>query len=154
MGTVERVEATDRRAVTSFVRMDEALLGHHPHHVAAVNADVKKMMLGKSVLFEGPATCALRPARLVEGRVRQQQPAVDVDQDLPSTAASGAHGRVRRPASTLTLPALSLRGLGDRPDELTGLLLILLERDVGLRDHADEPAVLDNGQPPNLVAGH
>ena len=65
-----------------------------------------------------------------------------------------AHGRVRRPASTRTLPALSVRTLGDRLDELTGPLLILRERDVGLRDHADEPTVLDNGQPPNLVASH
>ena len=50
-----------------------------------------------------------------------------------------------------TLLALLLRGLGDRPDELPGPLA-LLERDVSLRDHADEPIVLDNGQPPNLVA--
>src|SRR2546423_1381317 len=52
-----------------------------------------------------------------------------------------------------TLLALFLRGLGDRPDELPRPLA-LLERDVSLRDHADEPIVLDNGQPPNLVAGH
>src|SRR5205809_7563262 len=53
-----------------------------------------------------------------------------------------------------TLPAFSLRGLRDRLDELTGLLLVLAEGDVGLGNDADEPAVLDNGQPPNLVAGH
>jgi hypothetical protein len=52
-----------------------------------------------------------------------------------------------------TLLALFLRGLGDRPDELPGPL-VLLERDVSLRDHADESIVLDNGQPPNLVSGH
>src|SRR5881396_1421586 len=53
-----------------------------------------------------------------------------------------------------TLPALSLRGLRDRLDELTGLLFVLPEGDVGLGNDADEPAVLDNGQSPNLVAGH
>jgi hypothetical protein len=47
----------------------------------------------------------------------------------------------------------SLRALGDRADELAGPL-VLLERDVSLRDHADESAVLDNGEPPNLVTGH
>ena len=53
-----------------------------------------------------------------------------------------------------TLLALSLGGLRDRLDELTGLLLVLPEGDVGLGNNPDEPAVLDNGQPPNLVAGH
>jgi hypothetical protein len=33
-------------------------------------------------------------------------------------------------------------------------LLVLPEGDVGLGNDADEPAVLDNGQPPDLVAGH
>src|SRR5919201_369959 len=58
-----------------------------------------------------------------------------------------------RPLCRWTLPALFLRGLRDRADELAGSL-VLLERDVSLRDHADESAVLDNGEPPNLVAGH
>src|SRR5246127_3459763 len=49
--------------------------------------------------------------------------------------------------------ALSLRSLGDRLDELPGFL-VLREGDVGLGDDADEPAVLDDRQPPNLVAGH
>src|SRR5918998_1868175 len=52
-----------------------------------------------------------------------------------------------------TLPTLSLRGLRDRLDERAGLL-VLLEGDIGLGNDADEPAILHNGQPPNLVAGH
>jgi hypothetical protein len=54
------------------------------------------------------------------------------DRDLPDRALP------------VTLAALSLRGLRDRLDELTGLL-VLAEGDVGLGDDADEPAVLDNG---------
>ena len=53
MGTAEQVESNDRKAITSFVRMDEALLGHHPHHVAAINADLKKVMLGNSAFNQG-----------------------------------------------------------------------------------------------------
>src|SRR5918992_5462296 len=82
---------------------------------------------------------------------------------LRARRAAGGPGRAaylsrwaRRPgsASRVTLPALSLGGLRDRLDELTGLLLVLAEGDVGLGNDADEPAVLDNGQPPKLVAGH
>ena len=53
MGTVQQVESTDRKAVTSFVRKDEALLGHHPHHVPSINADVKKVMVGNSAFNQG-----------------------------------------------------------------------------------------------------
>jgi hypothetical protein len=52
-----------------------------------------------------------------------------------------------------TLLALFLRGLGNRPHELT-CPLVVLERDVSLSDHADEPPILYYGQPPNPVAGH
>src|ERR687898_3264070 len=70
-------------------------------------------------------------------------------------SASIARRRIDRleRAVRATLPALSLRGLRDRLDELTGLLFVLPESDVGLGNDANEPAVLDNGQP-NLVAGH
>src|SRR5882724_5065386 len=83
-----------------------------------------------------------------------------------SRSASGSGSRPRthsdrdgRPrltdcADRATLAALSLRGLRDRLDELTGLLLVLPEGDVGLGNDADQPAVLDDGQPPNLVPGH
>ena len=56
----------------------------------------------------------------------------------------------------LTLRAVGLRGRGDRLDQLAGLRLVLLERerDVGLGDDSDEPAALDDGESPNLVAGH
>jgi hypothetical protein len=47
-------------------------------------------------------------------------------------------------ALPMTLSALSLRGLRDRLDELTGLFA-LADGDVRLGNDADEPAVLDNG---------
>src|SRR5207237_9516911 len=53
--------------------------------------------------------------------------------------------RLSKRAVRATLPALSLGGLRDRLDELTGLLLVLPEGDVGLRHGADAPAVLDDG---------
>jgi hypothetical protein len=53
-----------------------------------------------------------------------------------------------------TLPARSLRGRRDRLDQLTGLRLVLPQGNVRLGNDSDEPAVFDNGQPPNLVAGH
>src|SRR3954447_4866968 len=46
-------------------------------------------------------------------------------------------------------------GFGDVLDELPRLLLVGLAPHVGLREHDDETAVLlDDWQPPDLVAGH
>jgi len=69
--------------------------------------------------------------------------------DCGALASAVEFGRERRHMAEngslpATLSALSLRGLGDRLDELTGLL-VLAEGDVGLGDDADEPTVLDNG---------
>src|SRR4029453_19030487 len=70
-----------------------------------------------------------------------------------SRSASGNGNRPRthsehRPRATLA--ALPPGGLREPFDELTGLL-ILLEGYFALGNEADEPAVLDNWQPPNLV---
>src|SRR6476661_536795 len=72
---------------------------------------------------------------------------------VPSSSRS-AFRSGGRPPTRFELAAVSLRGRGDRLDELAGLRLVRPQRDVGLGDDADEPAVLDDGQPPNLVAGH
>src|SRR5688572_1099130 len=71
---------------------------------------------------------------------------------IPSITAFGKPAEVSG-IRVAVLPALFLRGRGDRPDEVPGPLVVL-ECDVSLRNHADEPPVLDDGQPPNLVAGH
>src|SRR6188472_501940 len=71
-----------------------------------------------------------------------------------SRGASRNGSRPRTHFEPATLAAISLRARRDRLDELTGLRLVLPEGDVGLGDDADEPAVLHDGQPPNLVAGH
>jgi hypothetical protein len=44
--------------------------------------------------------------------------------------------------------------LRDRLHDLAGLLLLLGERDVRLREDADEPLVLDDRQAAHLVTGH
>ena len=72
-----------------------------------------------------------------------------------SASGSGSRPRTRSEATAgAELLAPSLRRLGDRLHKLTGHLLVLAEGDVGLGNDADEPAVLDHGQPPNLVACH
>src|SRR5262249_52418036 len=71
-----------------------------------------------------------------------------------SRSASRSGRRPRARSESPALPALSPGGLRDRLDELTCPLLALSKRDVGLGNDADESAVLDDGQPPYLVAGH
>src|SRR5438034_140284 len=87
-----------------------------------------------------------RPRTHSEHRPRSVHDRVSLDRP--------ARDRSSNRAVRATLAALFLGGLGDRLDELTGLLLVFPEGDVGLGNDADEPAVLYNGQPPNLVAGH
>src|SRR6266516_3202705 len=62
--------------------------------------------------------------------------------------------RSSKRAVRATLAALSFCGLRDRLDELTGLLLVLPQGDVGLGNDPDDPSFLDNGQPPNIVAAY
>src|SRR6476620_8007342 len=72
---------------------------------------------------------------------------------VPSSSRS-AFRSGGRPPTRSELAAVSLRGRRDRLDELTGPRLVRPQGDVGLSDDADEPPVLDHGQPSNLMPGH
>ena len=104
---------------------------------------LKIVGLGGSLADNSKSRAALQTASGWRGERRR----ATVHFAAPLVSEFGSRdSRSRLPqwALRVTLPALSLRGLRDRLDELTGRL-VLADGDVGLGNDADEPAVLDNG---------
>jgi hypothetical protein len=115
-------------------------LGSQPEVIRLCNA-----RLG---LQRGPTKASPQIAATLQG-VAKLSPATPT---ATLQKSSICRGKVVKLASS-AYPAVSGR-LRDLLDHLADLLFLRLERDVGLREHADQPALLEHRQPPDLVTRH
>lgn len=51
--SVDVIRPSDRRALNAFIRLDREVLGHHQQHVAALAADARRVLAGRSAFNDG-----------------------------------------------------------------------------------------------------